>query len=58
MQIFTQGTIWHSVYRGVMAFVVFALTAVLTQHPEWGTATIGGIAFAVVHYLEAKLQSK
>lgn len=38
-----------------MVFAVFALTTVLTQHPEWGTITIGSLGFAVVHFIESKL---
>lgn len=57
MGILTQGTVGHSLYRGVLVFAAFAITTVLAGNPEWGTITIGSIAAAVVHYIASRLEA-
>jgi len=52
---FTQGTVAHSIWRGILSFAVFGITTVLAHHPEWGTITVASIAFAVTHYIETQI---
>lgn len=52
---FTPGTIWHSLWRGVMVFIIFGTTTALAEHPEWGAVTIGSLLMAAVHYLEKQI---
>lgn len=54
---FTQGTVAHSIYRGVLVFGAFTVTTLMLSHPEWGTITLGSIAAAFVHYIASKLEA-
>lgn len=54
---FTQGTVLHSVYRGVLVFVAFGITTLLAGNPEWGTITIGSIGAAIIHFIASKLEA-
>lgn len=57
MSMFTKGTIAHSLYRGVLVFVAFAITTMVAGHPEWGTITLGSIGAAVVHWIASQLEA-
>lgn len=52
---FESGTFLHSIWRGFQVFLVFGITTVFAQNPQWADVTIGSLAFIVVHYFEGKL---
>ncbi len=52
---FTSGTVVHSIYRGVLVFVSFAVTTILAGNPQWGEITVGSIVFALAHFITSQL---
>lgn len=52
---FESGTFLHSIWRGFQVFLVFGITTVFAQNPQWADVTIGSLGFIVVHYFEGKL---
>jgi len=45
-----QGEFWHSAWRALMVFIVFAGTTLTMGQPAWADVTIGSAIFGLVHW--------
>lgn len=54
---FDKGTLLHSIERAALVFVAFSITTLMASHPEWGTVTLGSIAYAIIHWAVSNLEA-
>lgn len=53
---FQTGSVLHSIERGALVFLAFGITTLMASNPEWGTITLGSIAYTILHYITTKLE--
>lgn len=53
---FEKKTLLHSIERGGLVFLAFTITTLMASNPEWGTVTLGSIAYAILHWVTSNLE--
>lgn len=47
--------LYHSLWRGAVATLSFAIPLLFATFPSWETLTVGGALYTVLHFLQKKV---